>query len=457
VDRGSTEPGSTERQGFPTTAFTGLATALSGLTVRGRSLIAAGLACLCSAVVLGEEDLMRVGVLVLALPLGATTVLAATRLRLTCTRTLTPRRVSAGSLVQVALTVENTGRSATPVLHAEDLVVPADDSSGIADHEGWASTPPLALDRLDAGDTRRMTYSLRPPRRGSYELGPLAVRVCDPFGFCELPRLFSSSDRLLVTPETVPLPRLDPVGRLAVGASTGGGAVGGTGDDDVGTRPYRLGDELRRVHWRTTARIGELSVRREEQPRPGSVTLLLDTRASAWPPGLADGAGARSGDFETAVSVVASLALALADSGSGLRLETLDGGTLAVVPGGRWSSSTEVGALLDLLATLTVGSGARPDTGPVRSPAGGVADPTSGASRSGDLRVAVLGRLAPADAELLTGTGGPGLALLIGNRAEAAVVAGLGWRCQRVADLGSLPLAWQLLASGPARAFGSRS
>ncbi len=441
-----------------TRGLTSLRTALSGLTVRGRSLIAAGLACLCSAVLLGEEDLIRVGVLVLALPLGAATVLAAMRLRLTCTRSLTPRRVAAGGLVQVTLRIENAARSTTPVLLAEDLVVPAPDTPAIADDEGWASTPRLALDRLAAGDSRQMTYSLRPPRRGSYELGPLAVRLCDPFGFCELPRLFSSTDRLLVTPETVSLPKLDPTGRLAVGAAASGGAVGGSGEDDVGTRPYRLGDELRRVHWRTTARIGELSVRREEQPRPGSVTLILDTRASAWPPG---GGDSPAGTFETAISVVASLALSLTTSGCGVRLETLDGAPLAVVPAGRWSSSTEVGALLDLLATLTVGSGAR--TGNVSAPrtVAGPAEPrgpqSGEASRSGDLRLAVLGRLRPADAELLTGTGGPGLALVVDDPAAATVVAGLGWRCQAVPNLGALPLAWQLLASGPARASGSRS
>lgn len=434
-------------------------TALSGLTVRGRSLIAAGLACLCSAVVLGEEDLIRVGVLLLALPLGATTVLAATRLRLLCTRTLTPRRISAGALVQVSLRVENAGRSATPVLLAEDLVLPADDATPLGDADSWASTPRLALDRLEPGDSRRITYSLRPPRRGSYELGPLSVRLCDPFGFCELPRIFSSTDRLLVTPETVQLPRLDPLGGLARGDASSGGGRGGVGEDDVGTRPYRFGDEMRRVHWRTTARIGELSVRREEQLRPGSVTLVLDTRASAWPPaGRADDASGSAADgFELAVSVIASVALSLASSGCQLSLETLDGHPLAASPGGRWSSSAEVGGVLDLLATLTVGAGDAPARAsgyavPGFRPPG----PWAAASRSDDLRVAVLGRLRPSDAELLTGTGGPGLALLIADPDATAVAAGLGWRCQSVTSLGALPMAWQLLTSGSARTSGGR-
>ena len=60
--------------------------------------------------------------------------------------------------------------------------------------------------------------------------------------------------------------------------------------------PYRDGDELRRVHWRSTARHGELMVRREEQRWRNRAVLLLDTRARAH-----SGTGAGS-SFEFAVS-----------------------------------------------------------------------------------------------------------------------------------------------------------
>ena len=62
-----------------------------------------------------------------------------------------------------------------------------------------------------------------------------------------------------------------------------------------GTREYRHGDDLRRVHWRSTARYGELMVRREEQPWQARCTVLLDTRAIAH-----RGAGPAS-SFEWAV------------------------------------------------------------------------------------------------------------------------------------------------------------
>src|SRR3712207_8466628 len=47
------------------------------------------------------------------------------------------------------------------------------------------------------------------------------------------------------------------------------------------TRAYRHGDDLRKVHWRATARSGELMVRLEERPWKAQATLLLDTRSRA--------------------------------------------------------------------------------------------------------------------------------------------------------------------------------
>ena len=97
-----------------------------------------------------------------------------------------------------------------------------------------------------------------------------------------------------------------------------------TGDEqDVTTRPYRPGDDRRRVHWRTTARTGELSVRRDEQPWQSRGTVLLDTRTPAH------SAGARSESFEFAVAAAASIAAAMINGGYGVRLVDDLGAVLA--------------------------------------------------------------------------------------------------------------------------------
>ncbi|MDQ1649221.1 MAG: hypothetical protein QOG60_1278 [Frankiaceae bacterium] len=388
-----------------------------------------------SSIALGEQDLVRAGVLLVVLPLAATAVLAGTQLRLDCTRTVTPRRIAAGGLVRVDAELLNPGRRATPVLLVEDVLRP----------EG--SSPEFALDRLQPGERRVLSYTLRPPHRGEYELGPLSVRLCDPFGFCELPRTFTTIDRLLVTPEIVTLPRVDPTGRWTSGSAARGSGAGSSGEDDLGTRPYRLGDELRRVHWRTTARIGELSVRREEQPRQGSVLLVLDVRPASWPTSHAGDDG-----FETAVSVAASIASALAASGTGVRLVTLHGEQIAAVAAGRWSSATDLSRLLDRLATLEPTDGALAGRGhPSR--------PVLSTGGSGDALVAVLGRWKAADAALLpVSNAGPGLALFVGSAAGDSgdrVLAAAGWHTTGVPDLAALPLVWQRTGAG-ADAVGQR-
>ena len=147
----------------------------------------------------------------------------------------------------------------------------------------------------------------------------MSVRVSDPFGLVELGRSFRSTVSLTVTPRTVPLPPI-PLG----GAWTGSGdnrprafAIGSA--EDVTVREYRRGDDLRRVHWRSSARIGELMVRREEQPWQSRATLFLDNRMRAH-----RGQGIAS-SLEAAVSAAASIAVHLSQRGFTVRLVTAAG------------------------------------------------------------------------------------------------------------------------------------
>ena len=112
------------------------------------------------------------------------------------------------------------------------------------------------------------------------------------------------------------------------------------GDDDVIPRAYREGDELRRVHWRSTARYGELMVRREEQRWQDRAVLILDTRRSAHV-----GSGPSS-SFEFAVSAAASIGVHLARSGLDGHLLT-DSGPLA-------GSAMFEDVLLDALSVVSM-------------------------------------------------------------------------------------------------------
>ena len=147
--------------------------ALSGLTTPGRSFISAGIASAICAVLLGQEDLLRVAVLLVALPLGCAAMLTRARYRIGLTRTVTPVRVSAGSPLRVRLELQNLARLTTRVLLAEDRVPYA-----------LGAPPRFVLDRMPGGQQAAVTYSLRAEVRGRYPIGPLRLRVADPFGMC---------------------------------------------------------------------------------------------------------------------------------------------------------------------------------------------------------------------------------------------------------------------------------
>ena len=71
--------------------------ALSGLTLRGRAFLAAGVTAIVCAVLMGQPQLTRVGILVAALPLLAAVLIGRSRYRLSLVRTVTPQLVTTGS------------------------------------------------------------------------------------------------------------------------------------------------------------------------------------------------------------------------------------------------------------------------------------------------------------------------------------------------------------------------
>ncbi|MFF3175264.1 DUF58 domain-containing protein [Streptomyces sp. NPDC057900] len=318
----------------------GLRAALSGLTTRGRSFLAAGIAAAVCAYVLGQGDLLRVGLLLAVLPLVCVGVLFRTRYRVAGTRRLSPSRVAAGTEARVHLRMDNISRLPTGLLMLQDRVPYV-----------LGPRPRFVLDRVEAGGRREVSYRVRSDLRGRYPLGPLQLRLSDPFGMCELTRSFTAYDSLVVIPRTEPLP---PV-RLA-GESSGYGegrqrSLALAGEDDVIPRGYRHGDDLRRVHWRSTARYGELMVRREEQPQRARCTVLLDTRQIAY-----QGTGPDSA-FEWAVSGAASALMHMLERGFSVRLLTDEGSVLPVEGAGGFSGSGQdpaaaAGLMMDTLAEV---------------------------------------------------------------------------------------------------------
>ncbi|MGH8970238.1 MAG: DUF58 domain-containing protein [Actinomycetes bacterium] len=349
--------------------------ALRGLTTRGRSFLAAGTTILISSIALGEHDLMRIAVLLMALPLVSAWVVARTRYRLASDRRLSSGRTPAGQDITVTLRLDNISRLPTGLLLVEDRVPYM-----------LGSRPRFVLDRVQPRGRRSVAYQVRSDVRGRYQLGPLSIRLTDPFGMCELNRSFNRRDTLVVTPQVHNLPLVQIASEWTGSGESRSRSVASAGEDDAATREYRQGDDLRRVHWRSTARFGQLMVRREEQPWQSRCTLLLDTRSGAH-----RGEGPSS-SFEWAVAAAASVGVHLVRHGFHVRLLTDTGGSVASAAHDADGVGSDFeGALLDGLAVVEP------------SPNQTFGDATSALRRGGGdgLLVAVLGSLRPDEAHQL--------------------------------------------------------
>jgi uncharacterized protein (DUF58 family) len=271
---------------------------LAGITTRGSSFLAAGVAAACAGFVLGERDLLCIGIALIALPVLAAAAARRGQYRLGTSRIIRPPRVPAGHTATVTLRLENVSRVATGLLLAEDAVPYA-----------LGARPRYVLDKIERNGVRELTYPLRSDVRGRFEIGPLQLRVADAFGLVQVGRSLSGQTAFIVTPRVVPLART-VISRSWAGEGEGRARLASTaGEDDVIPRAYRHGDELRRVHWRSTARYGELMVRREEQRWRNRATVLLDSRSMSH---MGTGAGS---SFELAVSAAASVGVHVCQEG----------------------------------------------------------------------------------------------------------------------------------------------
>lgn len=301
------------------------------LTTRGRAFVGAGATLAVSGVIFGFRDLTRFGVLLIALPLLSALLVRTRRTRLRIDRRSAPERVEVGTEAHIALTFENVSSSTTPTFLAEERL-------------GYVlgDRPRFVVARIPPGRARTIDYTVRSHLRGRYQLGPLGVQVQDPFGLATRNAVLEGSADLVVRPPVVPLGSSSQ-------PSSGVGSEGEQahlialyGEDDVTVREYRDGDDLRHIHWPSTARTGDLMVRQEDRPAQRRAVIVLDPRPEAH-----GGTGAAS-SFEWAVAAAASVAAHLTESGYAVHLVCAE-----TVHDGRAADTMGTGEILDVLAVTT--------------------------------------------------------------------------------------------------------
>jgi uncharacterized protein (DUF58 family) len=185
-----------------------------------------------------------------------------------------PRRAMAGEFVVVEIEVANGKRVlASHMLEVRDGVSGGKLSGGSRDEEGT-----VTYLRVPPRDSRTGRYQLRFSDRGKYQLGPMRVSSRFPLGIGERGQIDSQTSQLIVHPKVgTLLPDWQRQQKELSEASNRVQLRMGLFDDEFHRiREFRSGDNPRSIHWKSTAKRGQLMVREYHQNRHADSFVVLD-------------------------------------------------------------------------------------------------------------------------------------------------------------------------------------
>ena len=298
-------------------------------TRAGWGVLIGGVLMLLAGRVVGGLEFMVPGSAAVLAVVGAVAVRRLRPSQVALSKVLAPPRVPAGDPARVDLEITNRSSMRSPLLRLHDAVT---GTRGV--HLSIASMP-------GRGSTRG-AYRLPTTRRGVLELGPTRIDDIDPLGLARRSHHLASTVRLIVHPviEAIPARRV-PSGDDPLLGEELRRSLGLSDEEFDGLRPYAPGDDLRRIHWPSSARQGEFQVRQFRPPRHGRLTVAIDTR----PPGDSPDA------LDITTSVAASITASVLAAGDATRVETTDGRSTPLVHG-----NSQLDHILEFLALLEDGS-----------------------------------------------------------------------------------------------------
>ncbi len=290
------------------------------MTRLGWGALIAGLALLGTGLAANWPPLTALGAGLVVLSLGAIAyVLRSPRLSLE--RAVEPPRVEKGRPAIAVISATNLSRRALPPVPIEQR---------LGERVFRAELP-----RLRKGEQDIRTYRLPTSRRGTYEVGPVEIPRADPFGLCRRARALGETQVISVHPRLLPLSTLPSgVSRNLEGPSSEVSPQGSVTFHHL--REYVIGDDLRKVHWPSTARLGKLVVRHYVDTAQPYAVVLVDLRPEvySWE------------SFEEAMDVTASIVTSLSAGEAPVQLRTTTGERL----GG--AGHTDPTTLVDYLTDL---------------------------------------------------------------------------------------------------------
>jgi uncharacterized protein (DUF58 family) len=291
------------------------------LTRRGLLVLGSGIVLVLAGWLVGWPELVILGVGAVVVTIIALAWLLV-RPKVEVVREIEPDRVPAGSLAFGRVKVFNA-RSRTSFAF-------------VARERFGTDIIDVPIPRLHAGGRKSTTYRLPSAQRGVIPVGPMMIGRGDPLGLVRAERDHGEIITLWVHPRHHHLEPLPSSLTRSLEGPSSDTAPNGTITFHA-LREYVMGDDLRQVHWRTTARTGTLMVRQHVDTSLPDATIVVDTSAAGHSPE----------SFEVAMEVVASVALASTTRHFPVQLRTTGGLHLSSRGGGNASQE-----ILDQLAAL---------------------------------------------------------------------------------------------------------
>lgn len=421
------------------------------LTGRGVGLAGTGTALAVGGHLVDLSAVALAGCIILAAPLASWLALRARPLgpRLRVRRSLQPTPAHAGQDVSVTTEVGPARPTSWSVAASRALNLGEAVPAALRGH---------AVLRAAVRPTPRGTslhYTLRPRQRGRWPVGPLAARRYDALGLATATEQVGEAVPLTVWPSLITGTISDTGARSGLTPMRAG--ANDPSDEDTSLRTYQAGDDLRRVHWASAARHGELMVRTSEGASQAPVCVILDVASLT---GGGEPGSQRHVALEWTVSVAASVAVSLLDSGHPVRLVLSDGGTAQAglrggdgQAGARWVRSRDAQGHAVLL-DLTVDAGRREPGDTTAGTRDDVLSGLVGDSQLGEIVIAMTASTSRDETSPLAVVGGTAsrrYAIVVPvDKTQDAVPTLLehGWRATTLPVGGDLPAAWDQLTGG---------
>jgi uncharacterized protein (DUF58 family) len=213
-----------------------------------------------------------------------------------------PVEATVGVPFDVAVRVRNSGKRPSPPLRV---------TSELPGEADFLAPVIVYVDPVAPGEQTVLSVPRLPNRRGATAHSTIVLDAIAPFGF------FTSRQRADVAHGLWVAPRMvAPIDVPGVqGAQVDGSGPMGPGLDVRGVREWRPGDAVRHVHWRSTARTGQLAVLDYGEPTVGTIGVLV----AGTRPGTADPR------FEAALAIAAATAMHAIDDGAVVVVAVDDG------------------------------------------------------------------------------------------------------------------------------------